>query len=76
MLLSPIDNFCDNIFLNVLLINVKNGWYMSIWIENTEVPKSKPQDLEQVKTVIGCDLGIKKLLALSNGELIENPQFE
>ena len=29
-----------------------------------------------VKTAIGCDLGIKKLLALSNGELIKNPQFE
>ena len=37
---------------------------------------SKPKDLEQVKSVIGCDLGIKKLLALSNGEQIKNPQFE
>ena len=60
----------------VTILSLADGWYMSIRIENTEVPQLNLQDLGQVKTTIGCDLGIKKLLALSNGELIENPQFE
>lgn len=60
----------------VTIRSLADGWYMSIRIENTEVPQLNLQDLGQVKTTIGCDLGIKKLLALSNGELIENPQFE
>ncbi|WP_439484522.1 RNA-guided endonuclease InsQ/TnpB family protein, partial [Cyclobacterium plantarum] len=53
-----------------------DGWYVSISIENKSIPQSQPKDLDQVKSVIGCDLGIKKLLALSNGEQIKNPQFE
>ncbi|WP_342597415.1 transposase [Cyanobacterium aponinum UTEX 3222] len=53
-----------------------DGWYVSIQIEDKSIPQSQPKDLEQIKSVIGCDLGIKKLLALSNGEQIKNPQFE
>lgn len=53
-----------------------DGWYVSIQIEDKSIPQSHPKDLDQVKSVIGCDLGIKKLLALSNGEQIKNPQFE
>ncbi|MDJ0730160.1 MAG: transposase [Crocosphaera sp.] len=60
----------------VTVRSLSDGWYVSIRIENQDIPQSKLKDLEQVKTAIGCDLGIKKLLALSNGELIENPQFE
>jgi putative transposase len=53
-----------------------DGWYVAIQIEDQTIPQSQPKDLEQVKSVIGVDLGIKKLLALSNGEQIKNPQFE
>jgi putative transposase len=53
-----------------------DGWYVSISIEDKSIPQSQPKDLEQVKSVIGCDLGIKKIMALSNGEQIKNPQFE
>lgn len=53
-----------------------NGWYLSVQIEDKNVPQSSPKSLDQVKTVIGCDLGVKKLLALSNGKQIANPQFE
>lgn len=60
----------------VTVRSLADGWYVSLRIENKDIPQSKPKDLIQVKTAIGCDLGIKKLLALSNGELIENPQFE
>ncbi len=53
-----------------------DGWYISIQIEDKTVPQSQPKDLDQVNSVIGCDLGRKKLLALSNGEQLKNPQFE
>lgn len=53
-----------------------DGWYVVIQIEDKTIPQSQPKDLKQVKSVIGVDLGIKKLLALSNGEQIKNPQFE
>ncbi|MGK7880405.1 MAG: RNA-guided endonuclease InsQ/TnpB family protein [Crocosphaera sp.] len=67
----------DGFQLKTVTVRKKaDGWYVSIRIENEDVTPSKPKDLEKVRTVIGCDLGIKKLLALSNGDLIENPQFE
>ncbi|CCQ70423.1 Transposase, IS605 OrfB [Crocosphaera watsonii WH 0402] len=70
-------NIPDGFNLKTVTISLKaDGWYVSIRIENKDVPQSKPKDLKQVQAVVGCDLGIKKLLALSNGELIENPQFE
>jgi putative transposase len=53
-----------------------DGWYISVQFEDKSVPQSQLSDLDQIKSVIGCDLGIKKLLALSNGEQIKNPQFE
>lgn len=53
-----------------------DGWYVAIQIEDKTIPQSQPKDLEQVRSVIGGDLGVKKLLALSNGEQIKNPQFE
>ncbi|MDJ0659874.1 MAG: transposase [Crocosphaera sp.] len=70
-------NIPDGFQLKTVTVREKaDGWYVSIRIENKNIPQLKPKDLEQVKTAIGCDLGIKKLLALSNGELINNPQFE
>ena len=53
-----------------------DGWYVAIQLEDKTIPQSLPKDLAQIKSVIGCDLGVKKLLALSNGEQIKNPQFE
>ena len=53
-----------------------DGWYIAISIEDKTIPQSQPIDLDQVKMVIGADLGVKKLVALSNGEQIKNPQFE
>ena len=52
-----------------------DGWYMSIRLENKDIPDIKPIAKTQVKTAIAADLGIKKLCALSNGEMIVNPSF-
>ena len=61
---------------NVTIRKKADGWYVSIQIESKNIPQSQCIELEQVNSVIGCDLGIKKLLALSNGEQIKNPQVE
>jgi len=52
-----------------------DGWYMSVGLENNDIPDIKPISTNQVQTVIAADLGIKKLCALSNGETIANPQY-
>ena len=55
-----------------------DGFYVAIGLEDKTIPDIEPIDLSQVKSVIGCDCGARphKLLALSNGENIPNPQFE
>jgi putative transposase len=53
----------------------QNGWYVSIRIENKSVPDYIAKDLEDVVKVIGCGLGIAKLVDLSDGYQIENPKF-
>lgn len=54
-----------------------NGWYISIRLENKNVPSPipLPREVGGIKTAIGCDLGVKKLVSLSNGETIVNPKF-
>ena len=53
-----------------------DGWYISIGLENKDVPQCSPRTKEEINSVVGGDLGSNKLLALSNGEQIANPQFE
>lgn len=53
-----------------------DGWYVSIRLENQDVPQCSPRTKEEINSVVGGDLGSNKLLALSNGEQIANPQFE
>ena len=52
-----------------------DGWYMSVRLENKDIPSLESIDIKQVKTVIAADLGIRKLVSLSNGETIANPQY-
>lgn len=55
-----------------------DGFYVAIQLEDKTIPQTVPIDLAQVRTVLGADCGARphKLLALSNGENIPNPQFE
>jgi putative transposase len=53
----------------------QNGWYFSVRIENLSVPDYSPKTLGDNPKVIGCDLGITKLVHLSDGYQIENPKF-
>lgn len=51
------------------------GWYVSLRLEDKSIPEIPKIDKSQIKTGIGCDLGINKLASLSNEETIANPKF-
>nr|MCF6375429.1 transposase [Tychonema sp. BBK16] len=53
----------------------QNGWYMSIRIEDKSIPDYLTKSLKDVVKIIGCDLGITKLVHLSDGHQIKNPKF-
>ena len=59
----------------VTIRHKSDGTYMSVRLENKDVPALMPMDALQVKKVVAADLGIRKLAALNTGELIPNPQF-
>ncbi|MCC5604843.1 RNA-guided endonuclease InsQ/TnpB family protein [Nostoc favosum] len=53
----------------------QDGWYVSIRIENKSIPDYIPKPLNEVESVLGCDLGITKLVHLSDRHQINNPKF-
>ena len=53
----------------------ENGWYVSIRIEDKSVPDYITKPLKDVVKVVGCDMGITKLVYLSDGSQIEHPKF-
>jgi len=53
----------------------QNGWQVSIRIESKSIPNYLTKTLKDVAKVIGCDMGITKLVHLSDGCFIENPKF-
>jgi putative transposase len=53
----------------------QDGWYVSIRIEDKTVPDYVAKPLTEINKVIGCDLGITKLVHLSDNHHIENPKF-
>ncbi|MBH8565350.1 transposase [Nostoc sp. CENA67] len=50
-----------------------DGFYISVLLQDDTVPN--PPVPQQIETALGVDLGIKKLVSLSNGETIANPRF-
>lgn len=53
----------------------QNGWHVSIRIEDKSVPEYSAAPVNDNPKVIGCDLGITKLVHLSDGYQIKNPKF-
>jgi putative transposase len=53
----------------------QDGWYVSVRIENKTVPDYIPKPLTEIKSVLGCDMGISKLVHLSDGYQVKNPKF-
>ncbi len=64
----------DGFVLKTATICLKaDGYYVSISAEDLTVPESKP--LDEVKTFVGVDLGLKEFLATSTGEFVSVPQI-
>lgn len=52
-----------------------DGWYVSVLLRDETVPDLPRKVLLECETIQGVDVGIKKLAALSDGTMIDNPQF-
>jgi putative transposase len=52
----------------------QDGWYVSVRIEDKTVANFTPKPLTEIEKVIGIDLGITKLIHLSDGHQIDNPK--
>lgn len=53
----------------------QDGWYVSIRIEDKAIPDYIARPLSDVKSIIGCDLGITKLVHQSDNHQIDNPKL-
>jgi len=51
-------------------------WYVAVLLRDETVPDILPKKPEECKTIQGADVGIKKLIALSDGTMIDNPRFQ
>jgi putative transposase len=63
----------DTDIRTVTVMKEADGWYISVLLKlPEELPKLN--DVE-VKSVVGIDVGINKLVSLSDGSFVENPKF-
>ncbi|MCC5619775.1 transposase [Nostoc sp. CHAB 5836] len=58
----------------VTVIKEADGWYMSVLLN---LPESLPDvsDIETISSAVGIDVGINKLISLTDGSFVENPKF-
>lgn len=54
---------------------IGDGWYVSILLRDLTVPDITLKRIEELETIQGADVGIKKLVSLSDGTTIANPQL-
>jgi len=52
-----------------------NDWYVSILLLDESMPSLPQKTSTELNTIIGCDVGIKKIAAMSSGKIISNPQI-
>jgi putative transposase len=58
----------------VTVMKEVDGWYMSVLLN---LPEFLPEiaAIESVKSAVGIDVGINKLISLSDGSFVSNPRF-
>ncbi|MBO0351734.1 transposase [Phormidium pseudopriestleyi FRX01] len=52
-----------------------DGWYVSVRIESKSTPDFPIIPDSEIKTITGCNMGLGKLVYLSDGSVIEHPRF-
>lgn len=50
-----------------------DGWYVSLSLEDGTIPDAMPVD--EIKSVVGIDVGLEKFLVTSDGQAVEIPQY-
>lgn len=50
-------------------------WYTSVVFKDDTIPTIRDKQFQDCKTIQGADVGINKLVALSDGTMIANPRF-
>lgn len=55
------------------IVHKADGWYCSISIQDEKVPE--PMPLDEVKTAVGIDVGLKEFLTTSDGETVPVQQI-
>ena len=59
----------------VTVIKEVDGWFMSVLINLPKINLPDVAELETVESAVGIDVGINKLVSLTDGSFIENPRF-
>ncbi|MGL5076248.1 MAG: RNA-guided endonuclease InsQ/TnpB family protein, partial [Waterburya sp.] len=49
-------------------------WMVSVLLRDNSIPEYRKKETE-LKTVIGCDVGIKKIIATNNQKIERNPKI-
>jgi len=52
-----------------------DGWFISVRLEDKSIPELMPRPTSEVKTAVGLDMGLTKLVHCSDGSDIPNPRF-
>ncbi len=66
----------DGFVIKTVTIRRKaDGWFMSVRLEDQSVPEIPTRNIFDIKTVVGIDLGLTKLVHCSDGSQINNPRF-
>jgi putative transposase len=57
------------------ILREADGWYISLVLEDKEVPVMVAEIQPTEENSIGIDLGVENYIALSSGEVVEHPRF-
>jgi putative transposase len=60
-------------FSHFVVTQDADGWYISILVKDESLPSVKQKT--EFKSVLGVDVGIKKIVSLSDEQVVKNPQF-
>ncbi|MDJ0743402.1 MAG: transposase [Xenococcaceae cyanobacterium MO_167.B27] len=69
-------NIGDNWEIRTVTITLDiEDWYVSVLLRDRTIPDYCPKVEDELNTIIGCDVGIKKIAAFSTSETIPNPNI-
>jgi putative transposase len=52
-----------------------DDWFVSVLLKDETIPNYHQKSSADLNTIIGCDVGIRKITAFSSGEIVLNPRI-